>query len=250
MLYTVTRIVIVRMWQSTKAKVTREAELWPIIKVHSHRLGFSLWLLQLLHGIQPPGQLPTPPSDMQAIFDIVWRRIYCNTFLVKHPHGFQRFYTVQVGTQIISCLHLHLFKPFFINSPLSIVLSDVTCMSAQHRIRLDPRHRANRKQITDHWADGVMRQVEQLGWNVGWLELIPGLVLGRIQITSYIKNNGKASICLCSVTDTSLKRPCPDVVIPHQNRTETDNYKCTRLRQHELILFIFIWIVVLPICRF
>ena len=73
MLYTVTRIVIVRMWQSTKAKVTREAELWPIIKVHSHRLGFSLWLLQLLHGIQPPGQLPTPPSDMQAIFDIVWR---------------------------------------------------------------------------------------------------------------------------------------------------------------------------------
>ena len=147
MLYTVTWIAIVRMWQSTKAKVTREAELWPIIKVHSHRLGFSLWLLQLLHGIQPPGQLPTPTSDMQAIFDIVWRWIYCNTFLVKHPHGFQRFYTVQVGTQIISCLHLksesvlivckdqcdcedNLFKPIFIYSPLSIVLSDITCMSA------------------------------------------------------------------------------------------------------------------------
>ena len=36
-------------------------------------------------------QLPTPPSDMQAIFDIVWRWKNCNTFLVKHPHGFHRF---------------------------------------------------------------------------------------------------------------------------------------------------------------
>ena len=112
-------------------------------------------------------------------------------FSCKAPSWFSAFYTVQVGTQIIRCLHLksdielivckdqcecgdNLFEPVFIYSPLSIVLSsDITCMSAQHRIRLDPRHRANRKQITGltAWWDKLSSWAEMLdgwSWSLAW----------------------------------------------------------------------------------